>query len=458
MGKFGTMALQLITTMILARFLSPEDFGTVAMCSIFLSISEMLIDSGMAGSLIFHKDVEEIELHSLFWTNLFISVVIYFILFLSSASIANFYHVPVLASIVKVIGISTIIHSFCLIQSALLSKKMDFKLQTKILILSAVFSSISVIFLAYYQAGVWTLVAQPILLKVFQAFFYTVYGSYRPKLQYSLRSLKRHWIFGSHLLASSFLKLIYDNMYIQVIGRIVNLKEAGFYSQAKRFNDIPTNLIAFPLERVIFPALVNSKNMIQSMKKMSIFFNIIIIPLLTLGALLSDDIILVLLGEKWKSSGWILSFMFFGTIGASLEALNRNFIKASGKTKILLKFDLIKRVFNVAILAIGVNWGLQGILFAFIINGAISWFINCYALKIAINYNLGQQILDVFTISLISIVPYFICNYLFANYDINIAFLIAYKTILYSFILISLLVLLRRKQMFLILSKLKKNA
>lgn len=456
-GKFGTMGIQLLTTMILSRFLVPEDFGIVAMCSIFLSISEMLIDSGMAGSIIFYKDVEDIELHSLFWTNLLVSVIIYIILFSTSGWIAVFYKIPVLESIIKVIGFSSVIHSLCLIQSALLSKQLKFKIQSKILVYSAICSSVVVVILAFYQAGVWTLVAQPILLKLFQVFFYFIFGSYTPRLKYSLNSLKRHWEFGSRLLASSFLKLIYDNMYVQVIGRIVNLKDAGFYAQAKRFNDIPTNIIIFPLERVIFPALASSDNKVERMKKMASLFTIFVVPLLFLAALLSNNLIFILLGKKWLSSGWILSYMLLGTIGASLEALNRNFIKASGETRILLKYDFFKRIINIIVLIIGTFWSLEGILIAFIVNGFISWGINCIALNKAMNYNIKSQVLEVIVILLVAVIPYSVISIFSKQFMFNIYIDSILKSIFYISIYCFFIFLFKKNDVLNIVANFKKR-
>jgi teichuronic acid exporter len=445
-GKFSTMAIQLITTIALARFLTPKDFGIVAMCSIFLSISEMLIDSGMGGSIIFFDDVEEEELHTVFWTNIFVSVLIYILLFLISGSVASFYGVPILKDIIRVIGLSVVLYSFCLIHSVLMTKELLFKLQSKILVYSAILSSIVVVALALFKFGLWALVAQPILLKIFQVFFYYFYGSYRPRFQFSLSLLKRHWDFGSRLLASSMLKLIYDNIYVQVIGKVINLTYAGYYAQAKRFNDIPTQLIAFPLERVIFPDLVRSKDMLTKMKSISSFFILFIVPILFLGALVSDDLILILLGKKWLNSGWILSFLFLGGIGASIEALTRNFIKASGKINLLLKFDIYKRIINLIILAFGMYWALKGILVAFIINGIVGWLVNSYALSLVFNYSFKSQVVKVSITVCLSIVPYILVLVFFGNLGITNNFLsIICKALFYMVIFLPLVFLFQKE-------------
>lgn len=445
-GKFGTMAIQLITTIVLARFLSPKDFGIVAMCSIFLSISEMLIDSGMGGSIIYYADVKEKELHSVFWTNFFISVLIYLLLFIISGFVARFYGVPELKNIIKVIGLSIVFHSLCLIHSVLMSKELLFKLQNKIVIFGAVLSSIAVVTLALLGFGLWALVAQPILLKVFQVFFYFFYGSYRPKFQFSLVLLKRHWDFGSKLLASSMLKLIYDNIYIQVIGKVINIRDAGFYSQAKRFNDIPTKFIAFPLERVIFPDLVKSKDMLSKMKQILNYFSLFVVPLLFLGALVSDDLILILLGDKWIDSGWMLSFLFIGGIGAAIEGLLRSFIKASGSISVLLKYDIYKRIVNVLILIFGMYWGLKGILIAFIINGIVGWLANSIALSSVVDFTFKEQVLKVLSIVAISIIPYLIIVFGIHEISINNNFFsLIVKIIVYLIILFPLVYMFQKE-------------
>lgn len=456
-GKFGTMAMQMITTIILARFLEPNDFGIVAMCTIFLSISEMLIDSGMASSILYYNDVKEKELHTVFWTNIFIGLLIYLFLYFCSGYVAIFYEVQILEPIIKVIGLSIVLHSFCLLHSALISKDLMFKLQNKILLLSGVSSSITVVCLAFFNFGIWALVAQPILLKIYQVFFYNFYSTYKPKLQFSRGLLSRHWSFGSKLLVSSFLKLIYDNIYIQVIGKIINIRDAGYYSQAKRFNDIPTRLIAFPLERVIFPDLVKSNNMLERMEVITKYFTLLVIPLLLLGSLISEDIILILLGEKWIESGWMLSYLFIGGVGLSLEALTRSFIKASGNISILLKFDIYKRMINLFVLVIGLNWGMEGILITFIINGILGSLVNSYALSISIDCEFRTNLYKTLKVLMISLVPYITILFFFKYNNITNCYLsFIVKIILFFAILLPLVFIFKREIVNNILNKVRK--
>jgi len=446
LGRFGGMLIQLIVTVILSRFLSPVDFGIVAMCSIFLSISEMLVDSGLGGSIIYFKDVKEVELHTVFWTNIAVSFLIYIILYIFSGNIAAFYNTPILEDIIKIIGLSIIIHSFTIIQYTLLSKELKFRVQTKIMILSSLLSSVIVLFIAYKGYGLWALVAQPISLKLCQTFFYSTMGIYQPRFQYSYVALKKHWSFGSKLLLSSFFKVIYDNIYIQVIGRFASLKEAGFYSQAKRFNDIPTNLLMFPLDKVIFPSLLKTNEPIHSMKSINKWFAIFVVPSLLLGSLISKELVLIALGNQWAESGWMLSLMLIGTIGASFEVLNRCFLKATGKVNILIRYDLIKRIVNLIVILICSFWSIFGLLIAFIINGIIGWIYNGMALKRAINFNLKSQFLPVLLIFVISLIPYLAVNLSLSFFDLGFWECVFFKVFFYVIIFLPLMFLFCREE------------
>ena len=406
-GKMATMSIQFITTIFLARILLPEDFGIVAMCTIFMNVSNVLIDSGMGGSIIYYKDTTEKDYHTIFWFNFIISLLLYLLLYSFSNCISSFYGSQILEPIIKICGLSIIAHSCCIIQSTLLSKKKQFVIQVKIFIYSSLLTSCIVIILAIYDFGIWALAAQTLLLNVVQTIFYIVYGHYWPKLYFSISLLKKHWNFGSKLLFVSLLKLLYDNMYVQLIGKVVTFKDAGFYNQAKRVNDVPMNIIQMPLERVIFPTLVHVDRFEDKILEMLKCFSLVLIPFLILCSLIAPFLIIILFGEKWSESGWMLRLMFIGTIGASLENLNRSFIKATGKIKFLVKYDIWKRILNMIIVVLSLAFGVEGILYAFIVNGFTGWLINCFVLYKINGCSLALQIKSVFSILAVSLIAYF---------------------------------------------------
>lgn len=445
-GKFILMAVNFLTTIVLARLLMPRDFGIVAMCSIFLNISDVLIDSGMAGSLVYQKDIREIDKNTLFWFNIFVSIVLYAILFFSAPLIASFYNTPILESIIKVIALSIVIHSCCFVQNALLMRDLKYKEQMLIVVISTIVSVIVAIIMAYMGFGVWALIFQMLSSNVMQVVLSFAIVRFIPQREFSLEVLKKHWNFGSKLLGSSLLNIVYTNMYVQIIGKTVDVHVAGFYQQARKLNDFPRNLIQYPMDRVFFPYLAKSSNIksdCASVFKKSVLF---IVPVLVCLSLEAENFVKIVLGEKWIESSWMLSMMFLGTIGVSLEGANRSFIKATGHTGAILKNDVLKRVINIVILLFSLFWMVKGILVAFIINGFLGWIMNCFVFCKIVGEKVRFQVGLVCLILLISmfscVVVKCIPEY---SYDI-LTFLI--QTTVFFGVYLLLLVPFFRKEMF----------
>ena len=221
-GKLGWMTINFLTIIFLARLLEPRDFGILAMSSIFLSISEMLVDSGMVGSLIYQKDIRKIDKNTLFWFNLFVSIVLYMLLFFLAPFIAAFYNTPILKSVVRVIALSIVIHSCCYVQNAILIKELRYKEQTIVTLISALISTFIVIIMAYLGYGIWALIAQTISFNIIQVILLLFFVRFIPKCEFSFKVLKKHWTFGSKLLGANFLNILYTNMYVQIIGKIMD--------------------------------------------------------------------------------------------------------------------------------------------------------------------------------------------------------------------------------------------
>lgn len=416
-GKLGWMTINFLTIIFLARLLEPRDFGILAMCSIFLSISEMLVDSGMAGSLIFQKDIEKIDKNTLFWFNLFVSLVLYMLLFFLAPFIADFYNTPILKRVVRVIALSIVIHSCCYVQNAILIKELRYKEHTVVTLISALISTFIVISMAYLKYGIWALIAQTISFNIIQVILLFIYVRFVPRLEFSFKVLKKHWAFGSKLLGSNFLNILYTNMYVQIIGKIMDVKTAGFYQQAKKLNDFPRNLIQYPFDKVFFPHLVRSSDLKTDCNIIFRRVSFFIIPLLFYLSMESSSIIKIILGDKWIDASWMSSLMFIGTIGISLENINRSFIKSFGNTTALLKNDILMRILNVGILLIALRWQIRGILLAFVINGFLGWLMNCYVFCKLSNQSIFIQLKIVLEVILISI---FCCTFVkLITYDIS---------------------------------------
>lgn len=448
-GKIGTLLINFCTTLLLARMLMPEDYGVVAMCTILMSISSVLVDSGMGGSLIYHKDVNKIDFDTIFWFNLIVSLVLYLIILGCAGYFANFYHVPELKDVTRVIGLSIVIHSLCIVQTCMLTREGKFAVQSKIMIISSLLTSVFVVLLAWMKYGVWALVMQTILQNSINAILLMLYTRYRPDLIFSFPKLKKHWAFGSRMLGTSLLKMLYENMYVQIMGKVVAVKQAGFYNQAKRLNDIPLNVIQFPLEKVVFPYLARSNNFIDNIHSIIKWFVLCIIPFLILGTIYSSDIVSILLGEKWLESAWMLSYMFIGTIGASLESLNRNFIKSQGKIGELLKVDIYKRIVNILLIIALLSWGIKGLLVAFVINGFIGWMFNNWVICRLFHLSFVQETIHILSLLSTILPAALLSGTIKFFYPVENPFLSIGSGLLYFFLFYSLTVGFFRKEFFL---------
>ena len=437
-GKFILMAVNFLTMVVLARLLVPSDFGIVAMCSIFLNISNVLIDSGMSGSLVYQKDIKEIDKHTLFWFNIFISVVLYGVLFFTAPLIASFYNTPILNQIIKVIGLSIVIHSCCFVQNALLTKELRYKDQMLVTILSTVVSMVVSISMACLGFGVWALIAQTLSLNVAQVVLSFVFVRYVPKKEFSFEVLKKHWNFGSKLLGASLLNIFYTNMYVQIIGKTVDVRVAGLYQQAKKLNDFPRNLIQYPMDKVFFPYIVKSNNLKDDCIKILKSTSMIIVPSLVWLSLEAENIVRIVFGDKWIEASWMVSLMFIGTIGVSLESVNRSFIKAAGNTGAILKNDLFKRIINIVVLLIALRWNVKGILVAFIINGFIGWIMNAFVFSRVVECKIWNQIKTVSLMLLISLFSFTIVIKFVPELSSSVASFVVQSTVFFAVYLVLL--------------------
>jgi teichuronic acid exporter len=407
--RFGVIVIQFLANIILARLLTPEDYGIVAMVSLFIGISAIIVDSGLAGSLIFRNDVEEIDYHTIFWFNIIISIIIYLIILFSAPFISNFYNTPIISKIICSIGLTIIINAFSIVQSTKLQKELKFKSLAIIGILSSIIASIISIIIAIKDGGVWALVYLQLLQTTLNSIMLILTNKYIPKFSFSFSTLKKHLYFGSSLLSSSLLKIIYENFYSQAIGKIISIANSGYYNQARRLNDVPVNITASILDKAVFPVISKIKSKKEFILQASKLIRIILlltVPLCIIMNIYSKDIISLTLGEKWQNSSWILSWLSLGSLGVILETIIRNLIKSTGRSKLIFHIELVKRISGICIILALSYWQLKGILMAFIINSFIASILNSWGLSKSVNYKIIDQIKNIFSLLFLWFIPF----------------------------------------------------
>lgn len=396
--KFSMILFQFVSSIILARLLTPEDYGIVAMIAIFISLSGILVDSGFGGALVYYKNVDKKDYSTVFWVNMTLSIFLYALMYINADAISEFYHTPILSDLIKVLGLSVVFNSTGLIQFTILYKELAFKTLGIISVTSYILSALIAIALAYWGYGVWALIAQQVLASVLKTVLYVVYNRFVPEFYFSWKLLKKHWSFGSGLFFSTLLRTVYDNMYLQLIGKYCSVTNAGYYNQAKKLKDIPSNLFSNTFDTSLFPVfskIEDEQLFVDKYRMINRMFSFCCIPIFFIMAILSKDIVLWLLGEKWIESAWILSVMSIGAIFYIFESISRSIFKAKGKSRLIFRLDIVKRTSAILLMFIAVmQYELAGIVYVFVLNSVIGYLINQYYLSRIIPYSLLQALKD----------------------------------------------------------------
>ena len=421
--RFSVQGIQFVVMIIMARLLTPEDYGLVGMLAIFIAVSQSLIDSGFSQALIRKQDRSEIDNSTVFYFNIAVGIVLYFILFFSAPFIAEFYKEPQLTSITRVIGLSLVFNSLVIVQRALLTINLDFKTQAKASATGAIFSGILGIWMAYYGFGVWAIVWQQLSNLAIITILLWFLTHWKPIWAYSWTSFKELFGFGSKLLASGLLDTIYKNLYLIVIGKVFKASDLGFYTRAHQFTDFASSNITGIFQRVTYPILCTIQDddarlsdVYRRLLKTSAF---IVFPLMLGMAAVARPMIISFLTEKWLFSALIIQVLCFAQMWYPIHAINLNLLQVKGRSDLFLRLEIIKKVLGVIMLCITLPLGLIQMCWGMVINSLIALVINTYYTGKLINLGFIVQMRDIFPTFLLSLavsaVVYFTVNILSIN-------------------------------------------
>lgn len=391
--------LTFIVGIILARILSPREFGLIGMITVFIAVSESFINSGFSSALIRKKDCTNIDFSTVFYFNLAAGILFFLILFFTAPFIAGFFDEPKLKPIVQVLGIVLIIDSLTLIQRTILTKRIDFKLQARISVIASLGSGVIAIVMAYKGFGVWSLVAQRIAKQGLNSIFLWLWNRWKPLLVFSMQSFKELFGFGSKLLVSGLIDTLYRNIYYLIIGKFFSAQELGYYTRADEFQRIPSQNLNGIIGRVSYPVLASIqddklrlKNNYQKLIRSTMFITFI----LMLGmAAAAEPMIITLIGEKWRPSIIYLQMLSFVGMMYPLHALNLNMLQVSGRSDLFLKLEVIKKILAIPTIVIGVIWGIKIMILGMMVNTLVAYYLNSYWSGRFIGYSFKQQVVDI---------------------------------------------------------------
>jgi len=405
--RFGQLFLQAILFVVLARLLTPQDFGLIAMLMIFFAVSQSFIDSGMGQALIREKEITDQDRSTVFWFNMLLSILFYIFLFVAAPYIAVFYKQPQLISLTRVMGLSIVFYGITVVQRAELTQKLNFKTQAYATLPAFAIAGCISIILASTGFGVWSLVAQYLLLAAGSSIFLWLMRPMKILLKWNRDSFARLFGFGYKLLLSGLLNTLFAHIHKLVIGKLFSASVLGFYTQAQKMRDIITHGLMSVIDKVSYPLLSKTGGEVdrlkQNYRKMIKASSFIVFPSILLLMLLAKPIMMHVLGEKWLPAAPYLQIICTHGLLYHLHAINLNVLKVLGRSDLFLKLELIKKV-NIALaIIIGIPFGIYGILIGQVISSYFALFINSFYTVKLLKYTYAQQGKDVLDVLLLSI-------------------------------------------------------
>ncbi len=391
----------------LARLLSPSEFGILGMIAIFIAVANSIVDSGFSNALIRKTNAQAIDYNTVFIFNMVLSIFLYAILFLGAPFISRFFDEPQLIPITRVLGFILIINAFGIIQKTLLVKKVDFKTQTKISLISSVSSGVVGIGMAFSGFGVWSLVGQQLSRQLFNSSFLWIFNNWRPAIEFSMQSFKELFGFGSKLLVSGLIDTIYKNVYYLIIGKFYSAAQLGQYTRAEQFNSIFASNLTNVVQRVSYPVLSSIQDEPQRLKeayRKVIKTTMLVSFACMLGlAAVAKPLILLLIGEKWLESVYYLQIICFAGMLYPLHAINLNILQVKGRSDLFLKLEIIKKCITIIPIVLGIFYGIEFLLWGSVFTSFLAYFLNSYYSAELINYPTWSQIKDIFPLLAISV-------------------------------------------------------
>ena len=396
--RFSVQGIQFVVMIIMARILTPADYGLVGMLAIFIAVSQSLIDSGFSQALIRKQDRTELDNSTVFYFNIGVGLVLYFILFFSAPLIAKFYNEPQLISITRVIGLSLVFNSLAVVQRALLTVKLDFKTQAKASFVGAIISGAIGISMAYTGFGVWAIVWQQISNLAIITILLWILSHWKPIWAYSWKSFKELFNFGSKLLASGLLDTIFKNLYLIVIGKFFRATDLGYYTRAHQFTDFASSNITGIFQRVTYPVLStiqdNDERLADVYRRLLKTSAFIIFPLMMGLAAVAKPMILSFLTKEWLFSAVIIQILCFAQMWYPVHAINLNLLQVKGRSDIFLKLEIIKKINSVIMLCITLPLGLIPMCLGLIVTSLVALIINTHYTGKLIHLGFFKQMKD----------------------------------------------------------------
>lgn len=426
-NQFANYGMNFIVGIVMARLLSPSDFGITALPAVFMAIASTIQDGGLANALIRKKEVTNKDLSTTFYYSICLGVVLYLTLFLSAPLIADFYHTPILVSLIRVTAIGFLYSPLITPQNILLRRRLDFKTLTKISLVTRVFGATVGIVMAYVGYGVWSLVISNLLAGMFTLLIAWLVVRWLPKYGWSKESFKYLWGYGNKIMFSSIIENLYSNIAPVFIGKYYSPAQLGIYNRAQGYASMPSQNITGAINNVSFPVLSkmqdDTEKLAYNYRRMLRLSAFVIFPIMLMLSALARPLVITMITEKWEHSIIFLQIMCFSMMWYPIHAINLNLLMVKGRSDLFFRLEIIKKITGVSILLITLPMGLVPFCYGGIFSSMVALIINTYYTGKLIHIGYIKQMKDllpIFSLSMFVWIVIHISNYFISNYIVQL--------------------------------------
>lgn len=406
--RSGAQLVSFIVSIVLARILMPEDYGTIALVTVFITIMQVLVDSGLGNALIQKKDADDIDFSTVFYTNIIFCIVLYIIIFFCAPLVAKFYNNESLIAITRVLGITILISGIKNVQQAYVSRNLIFKKFFFATLFGTLGAACVGIIMAINGFGVWALVTQQLFNLTVDTVVLWFTVKWRPKKLFSFKRLRELFSYGWKLLASSIIDTVYNNIRQLLIGKLYSSSDLAFYNKGKQIPELIVYNINSSIDSVLLPTMSkeqDNKEKVKNMTRRAIKTSVFIMAPLMMGlAFTSNNVIEILLTDKWAFSVpylciFCITFMFY-----PIHTANLNAIKAMGRSDLFLKLEIIKKIVGIVLLLITMRISVMAMALSLLVSGLLSQIVNSWPNKKLLGYSYIAQLKDILPSIILAII------------------------------------------------------
>jgi O-antigen/teichoic acid export membrane protein len=459
--KIGYSLISLISTLILSRLLTPYDFGVIGSVMIITSLSNMIVESGLGAALVNKLSASKEDYNTVFTFNFLMSCFLFLLVFFLAPYIANYFEIPILKKIVRVLSLTFVFNSFSIVQRTILIKELQFKKQSLIALFSLISSSSLSVYLAFIGWGVWAIVIQLVCYSILYSLTIFFIIRYIPKFYFSITLFNELLRFGGRITLSSALQVGYNDIISSVIGKVYSFQITGLYSQSQKLISFPVNIFRSLFDGAAFPILskiIDKKEFSLKCSQINRSIYLLAFPFLFSIPFNTSQIIKIVLGEKWMDANFIFSILSFGVVVLLIEIATLNILKSSGHAKPYLNIGIYKTLVGFVVLIITFFFSIEFLLFGIILNSIISTFLAVYYVSLLTDYKLRYQYKDILIPLLIALISNLTAFFLVKIFSVeNVTVQLVLHVIIVLFIMFFICIVFKINELTYFIHKIRKR-